>query len=308
MFEWVVIHLEKQDSLEKIVMYDLFSGGRILSNHRIFECLLVLGGVWKYRCPSISRTAWLPRIRPAYRESGLMRAISVEKTESVARKFVRVIEGPTYRSPTYWETPVNVFEYLMDMQFLLMCTAHLHQILSIRRQFLFWPEYIYRYVSLYQTSLCRNARYTGQFTGNGTLLLDWLVLLLTRIQDEPALCQTPEHTGLTRRICISIRPPRTLLFTCTKKLDNLLDQSIPKTACLILKTKSLDAGHAARARSSVAVLAEILLRSPQKIFIFIIKKYVYRIKVSKNKIIRFWKKLHWRESATKLWLPPAILF
>ena len=40
-----------------------------------------------------------------------------------------------------------------------------------------------------------------------------------------------------------------------------------------------------RVISSVAVLAEILLRSPWKIFIFIIKKYVYRIKVSKKLII-----------------------
>ena len=43
---------------------------------------------------------------------------------------------------------------------------------------------------------------------------------------------------------------------------------------------------------SSAVLAEISLRSPRKLFIFIIKKYIYRIKVSKNKLIKFWKKLH----------------
>ena len=36
---------------------------------------------------------------------------------------------------------------------------------------------------------------------------------------------------------------------------------------------------------SVAVLAEIPLRSPQKIFILILKKNIYRIKVSKNKFI-----------------------
>ena len=36
---------------------------------------------------------------------------------------------------------------------------------------------------------------------------------------------------------------------------------------------------------SDAVLAEISPRSPQKILIFIIKKYIYRISVSKNKII-----------------------
>ena len=39
--------------------------------------------------------------------------------------------------------------------------------------------------------------------------------------------------------------------------------------------------------SSVAVLAEILLRSPQKIFIFIIKKNIFLVKVSKYKIIYF---------------------
>ena len=36
---------------------------------------------------------------------------------------------------------------------------------------------------------------------------------------------------------------------------------------------------------SVAVLAEIPLRSPQTIFIFIIKKIICWVKVSKNKII-----------------------
>ena len=40
-----------------------------------------------------------------------------------------------------------------------------------------------------------------------------------------------------------------------------------------------------RVMRSVAVLAEISLKPPRKIFIFIIKKYIYRIKVSKNKLI-----------------------
>ena len=44
---------------------------------------------------------------------------------------------------------------------------------------------------------------------------------------------------------------------------------------------------------SVAVLAEIPRRSPQKLFIFIIKKFICWLKVSKNKIIYFWKKLHY---------------
>ena len=44
------------------------------------------------------------------------------------------------------------------------------------------------------------------------------------------------------------------------------------------KLKSL----VAVAATSVAVLAEISLRSPRKLFIFIIKKIIYRIKVSKK--------------------------
>ena len=35
--------------------------------------------------------------------------------------------------------------------------------------------------------------------------------------------------------------------------------------------------------ASVAILAEILLRSPRKLFVFTIKKYIDRIEVSKNK-------------------------
>ena len=49
-----------------------------------------------------------------------------------------------------------------------------------------------------------------------------------------------------------------------------------------------------RTNTSVAVLAEISLRSPRKWFIFTIKKIKYRMKVSQNLIIQFWKKLHWR--------------
>ena len=37
--------------------------------------------------------------------------------------------------------------------------------------------------------------------------------------------------------------------------------------------------------SSVAVLAEILLRSPRFLFLFIIKNFIYRIKVSKKQLI-----------------------
>ena len=63
--------------------------------------------------------------------------------------------------------------------------------------------------------------------------------------------------------------------------------------CTVMSSKrySDDAsvGTPRRLFISDAVSAEILLRSPRKIFISIIKKYVYRIKVSKNQIIQFWK-------------------
>ena len=49
-------------------------------------------------------------------------------------------------------------------------------------------------------------------------------------------------------------------------------------------------------RHSAAVLAEMLLRSPGKLFIFIIKEYIYRIKVFKNEFIYFWKKLHYGQA------------
>ena len=41
--------------------------------------------------------------------------------------------------------------------------------------------------------------------------------------------------------------------------------------------------------TSVAVVAEISLKSPQKIVIFFIKKYFYRIKYPKIKVINFYK-------------------
>ena len=51
-----------------------------------------------------------------------------------------------------------------------------------------------------------------------------------------------------------------------------------------------DAEHAVQATISVAVLAEKPLSSPQKIFIFIIKKNICWLKVSKNKNINILKK------------------
>ena len=41
----------------------------------------------------------------------------------------------------------------------------------------------------------------------------------------------------------------------------------------------------AKVWTSVAVSAEILLMSPQKLFLYVIKTYIDRIKASKNKLI-----------------------
>ena len=80
--------------------------------------------------------------------------------------------------------------------------------------------------------------------------------------------------------------------------------------------------------TSVAVLAEISLRSPRKVFNFIIERHTYRMKVSKNKLTSFWnqdlhwtwlvfrlKQKHWSShrwtitrgiySTTSSWLPPS---
>ena len=62
----------------------------------------------------------------------------------------------------------------------------------------------YRYVSLYRTPLCRNKWYTGQFSGVGTVLLDWItqVSLLTGIHDTWTLRCPPWKSDLTRHICV----------------------------------------------------------------------------------------------------------
>ena len=55
----------------------------------------------------------------------------------------------------------------------------------------------------------------------------------------------------------------------------LQDQSIQKIINLILKKTSLPV-------SSASFLAEISVRSPRKLFIFIILKNIFWLKVSKN--------------------------
>ena len=74
----------------------------------------------------------------------------------------------------------------------------------------FWLLFIwiYRYVSLYRTPLSRNTRYTGCFSGDGNLHLDWIVLPLTGIHDKSDTFATPDQSGLTRHTCISLCPCR----------------------------------------------------------------------------------------------------
>ena len=50
-----------------------------------------------------------------------------------------------------------------------------------------------------------------------------------------------------------------------------------------------------RATASASFLAEISVSSSRKLFIFIIYKNIFRIKVSKKQLNWFWKKKHWQQ-------------
>ena len=67
---------------------------------------------------------------------------------------------------------------------------------------------------------------------------------------------------------LSVRSPQKIFFSLSKK-KNFWVKVSAKTIYLIFKTEALANTEAIAA--SVAVLAEIPLRSPRKIFIFIIK-------------------------------------
>ena len=66
------------------------------------------------------------------------------------------------------------------------------------------------------------------------------------------------------------------------KLNIIWGALIRSILCHVNKNKNK---KTSRTSTSVAVLAEMSLRSPRKLVIFIIKKYIYRIEVSKNKFI-----------------------
>ena len=69
---------------------------------------------------------------------------------------------------------------------------------------------------------------------------------------------------------------------CVQKISKACNRILTET-CLSAKGGQLRS-LGIHKKTSVAVLAEIQLRSPQKVFIFIIKKCIYRIKVS-NKLL-----------------------
>ena len=104
---------------------------------------------------------------------------------------------------------------------------------------------------------------------------------------------SPFQSVLPCEVEIWLRPIWRIWF-----LFNISLQGWPRAGCvplahhLILRLQSW---------TSVAVLAEISLRSPRKLFIFIIKKIIYRIKISKNKFISFWKKLHCHGLVFEMW-------
>ena len=96
---------------------------------------------------------------------------------------VRVIEDPTYHRPTYRGTPV---------QWTLCQTVAFRVTIK------------YRYVSLYQTSLCRKTGRIGRCC-EGSLLADWIALLQAESHDIPDTLRTPDQSGLTKHVCIHMR-------------------------------------------------------------------------------------------------------
>ena len=70
------------------------------------------------------------------------------------------------------------------------------------------------------------------------------------------------------------------------------------THCRSLANTSSAAGNM---WTSASFLAEISVRSPRKLFIFIIYKNLLCIKVSKKYFIYFWKRKHWCELLTWGW-------
>ena len=92
--------------------------------------------------------------------------------------------------------------------------------------------------------------------------------------------------------------------TCGFRSDwSIMNRWYVEHCCILLLGFTTEMGSSVRSCSpahlhvtSVAVLAEISVRPPRKCIIFIIKQYIYRIKVSKKITIWFWKKLHcmWR--------------
>ena len=68
-------------------------------------------------------------------------------------------------------------------------------------------------------------------------------------------------------------------------MNFVIKQAVPE---VVIETRLIKAQNSMLSRlSSVAVLAEIPLRSQRKLLIFIIKKCIYRMKVSKNKFNQF---------------------
>ena len=80
--------------------------------------------------------------------------------------------------------------------------------------------------------------------------------------------------------CIIIGQRQTSCYViCKGQSPQLLDQSLVIVTREYL-VNALRESIFVTMRGSVAVYAEIVLRSPRKIFIFIIKKIIYRIKIS----------------------------
>ena len=147
---------------------------------------------------------------------------------------------------------------------------------------------MYRYSSLSRTTTIRIRTYSDDTFGTGikSTILSWFCFLsvsfghVQNLNSETSRVYRSAELYLTAItiVCVhnsvldSAQWSQVRVYKCSK--EALVDWS-PR--CSSTFTSSLT--------SSVAVLAYIPLRSPQKLFIFIIKKIIFWVKVSKNKRI-----------------------
>ena len=159
----------------------------------------------------------------------------------------------------------------------------------------------------WNAAACTSSSNLLQSTSTFEIFSNWLhpVVLFTAISygtplihsQEMLLCQPKNGLGC----------PERYLFSSSKRMSS--GSKHPKIFIFFFKQKHCSQGFAAGPysiylrqhwiTSSASFLTEISVSSPRKLFIFIIFKNIFWIKVSKKYFIQFWKR--------KLWITRALL-